>query len=88
VLIHGGNADWGAYALAAAIALMVGDSRVLPSAEVHRRALDACVAAGAVGQFGHQIHVGGTGVDTQLGMLILMKQMVDIALTEHHARPF
>jgi D-glutamate cyclase len=88
VLIHGGNADWGAYALAAAIALLVRDTRVLPSTELHRRALDACVAAGAVGQFGHQIHVGGTGVETQLGFLTLMRQMVDIALAEHHTRPF
>jgi hypothetical protein len=87
-LIHAANSDWGAYALAAAIALLLRDSRLIAPTDLHRRALDACVAAGAVGQFGRQAHVGGTGPETQVAMLNLARQVVDIALAEHHARPF
>src|SRR5439155_15708911 len=88
VLIHAANSDWGAYALAGALALLMRDSRVLAPTDLHLRALDACVAAGGVGQFGHQAHVGGTGPQTQTGMLNLVRQIVDIALAEHHKRPF
>jgi hypothetical protein len=88
VLIHAANADWGSYALAAAIAFLLRDSRLLVPPDLHQRALDACVAAGATGQFGHGAHVGGTGPETQLGFVALMRQLVDLALSERGKRPF
>jgi hypothetical protein len=87
-LLHAGNADWGGYALAAAISFYLGDSRLLIQPDLHQRALDMCVAAGAMGQFGRQAHVGGTGPEVQLGFVRLMRELIELGLAEWGRRPF
>lgn len=87
-LIHAANADWGGYGLAAAIAFYLGDSRLLIQPDLHQRALDMCVAAGAMGQFGRQAHVGGTGPEVQLGFVRLMRELIDLGLAQRGRRPF
>lgn len=87
-LIHAGNADWGGYALAAALAFLLGDSRYLVPRDLHERMLNMCVAAGAVGQFGRQAHVGGTGPEVAFGFVRLMRELIELGLAERRYRPF
>jgi hypothetical protein len=50
--------------------------------------LDMCVAAGAVGQFGRQAHVGGTGPEVAFGFVRLMRELIELGLAERRRRPF
>jgi hypothetical protein len=77
-------ANLGATAMAAAMALLTGRRDVLPAPELELRALEACVAAGAVdGQHNECVaSVDGLAADVYGAVLMLIADAVDRVLGE------
>jgi hypothetical protein len=88
VLIHAGNSDWGAYSVAAAVAFLLEDARLIVDNADLSKALEACVDAGGVGQHGRRVDLAGSGLEAQLAINTLMHEVVDIALRRQPRRPY
>jgi D-glutamate cyclase len=88
VVIHAGNSDWGAYSVAAAASFLLGDVSLMVSKVDLGKALEACVAAGGVGQHGRRVDLAGSGLEAQLAINTLMHEVVDIALRHRPNRPY
>lgn len=88
VLVHAGNSDWGAYSIAAAVSFLLQDPHLIVRNDDLRKALEACVSAGGVGQHGRRVDLAGTGLEAQLAINTLMHEVVDIALRHRPSRPY
>jgi hypothetical protein len=84
-LVVASVSNWGAYGVAAALALILQNPAVLHEPELEARMLDRCVAAGGFdGNFAAQVPcVDGTGRDTQTGLVTMLRQIVANALTSY-----
>jgi hypothetical protein len=89
-LVVAGTSNWGAVAVAAAIAAIRGRPELLHSAEVEHRMLQECVRTGAAdGSLGrHTVSVDGTPATVQLALLELFRQVITIGLQPPRNRPF
>jgi hypothetical protein len=84
-LVVAAISNWGAYGVAAALAIVQRDPSVLHDAELEGRILDRCVAAGGFdGNYTAQVpFVDGTGRDVQVGLVTMLRQIVANALRSH-----
>lgn len=89
-LVVAGTSNWGAGAIAAALAAWVKRPELLHGADVERRMLEECVrTGGADGALGrHTVSVDGTPASVQLALLELMRQVITIGLHPPRNRPF
>jgi hypothetical protein len=73
------TSNWGAHAVAAALAAYVGQPRLLPKPESEARMLRVMVRAGAVdGATRQQVPtVDGTGLALQMALLRMLHALVD-----------
>jgi hypothetical protein len=86
VVIPASTSNWGAYGVAAGLAILAGRPDLLHNPATERRMLEACVAAGAVdGLTSRQIlAVDGTSAEVQAAIVTLLAELVGKALD---ARP-
>lgn len=84
-LVVAAISNWGAYGVAAALAIVLRDPSVLHDAELEGRMLDRCVAAGGFdGSYAAQMPlVDGTNRDVQAGLVTMLQQIVTNALRSH-----
>jgi hypothetical protein len=90
VLVAANVSNWGAYGIAAAMAVMQGRPEILHDAEVERRMLEACVATHAVdGSTGrHILAVDGMPLAMQQAVVTMLNVIVRNALIKGYKRPF
>ena len=83
VVIPASISNWGAYGVAAALAILKRDPGLLHDASTERAMLQACVMAGAVdGISSRQIlAVDGTNADSQVAIVSLLAELVGKALS-------
>jgi hypothetical protein len=81
VLIAATNSNWGAYALAACIALVKGDRSLLPNLDVVR-IIEVCAEAGAIDGISSrpEPRVDGTPAEMNAWILALMQTVVEAVL--------
>lgn len=81
--------NWGAYAISAMLAYMLGRPEVLQDADTERRMLEACVEAGAVDSaFGRPVlAVDGVGLECQQAVVTLLGAIVENALRTPNGGP-
>ena len=82
VLVFASISNWGAYGVAAALAGLLGDLRVLHDTDTERRMLERCVEAGAMDGVEARLVplVDGTSLGVQLGLLAILREMVSLSL--------
>ncbi|HEU5170218.1 MAG TPA: glutamate cyclase domain-containing protein [Gemmatimonadales bacterium] len=85
VLVVAAISNWGAYGVAAALAILRGEPGVLHDAAVERQMLERCVSAGGFdGNYAAQVpFVDGTSADVQAGLVAMLGQIVANALRSH-----
>ncbi len=90
VLVPANCSNWGAYGIAAALAILKGDPTLLHSAEEERRIVTACVDAHAVdGSTGrHILEVDGMPMAVQCALMDMLHGIVRNALIRGYKRPF
>lgn len=78
--------NWGAYGIEAALAYLLGDSKLIHDECDEARMLDAAVRAGAGdGVFTRQVQmVDGQPLRVQQALVTILRQIVDNALTDTH----
>jgi hypothetical protein len=81
-LIVGGCSNWGAYAMAAALAALSGDIELLHDGEMERAMIAACCAAGAVDGFSAAptLEVDGGGWPFHAAFVELLRGIVKLSL--------
>ena len=86
ILVPASVSNWGAYGMAAALAILTGRRDLFHDTDTERAMLRACVAAGGVdGLTSRQIlAVDGTSDEVQTAVVTLLKALIDKALD---ARP-
>jgi hypothetical protein len=84
-LVVAAISNWGAYGVAAALAILQEHPAVLHEPEMERRMLECCVAAGGFdGNYAAQMpFVDGTGEGVQVGVVTMLGQIVTNALRSH-----
>lgn len=89
VLVWAAVSNWGAYGVAACLAHMLGNPRILHDTHTEYRMLDACVNAGALdGAYGTQIlGVDGVRWDGQQALVTMLHAMIENSRIEM-SRPF
>ncbi|MHB9090725.1 MAG: glutamate cyclase domain-containing protein, partial [Chloroflexota bacterium] len=89
VLVSANISNWGAYGVAAMLAVLTGKTDALHDEDTEYRMLDKCVEAGGQdGCYGSQImYVDGTHVRTNQALITMLRQMVANGL-KTLARPF
>lgn len=72
--------NWGAYAIAACLAAMVGNETVFHDGEMELRLIDACVRAGAIDPVGGQARhwVDGTDARTNAALVDMLRSVVTL----------
>jgi hypothetical protein len=90
VLIPANVSNWGAYGVAAAMAVMLERPEILHDAEIERRMLEACVAAqGVDGSTGrHILAVDGMPLAMQQAVVTMLNVIVRNALIKGFKRSF
>ncbi|MGG5819480.1 glutamate cyclase domain-containing protein [Falsiroseomonas sp. HW251] len=90
VLVPANCSNWGAYGIAAALAILRNDPSLLHSAEEERRIVTACVDANAVdGSTGrHILEVDGMPLAVQCALMDMLHGIVRNALIRGYKRPF
>lgn len=90
VLVAANVSNWGAYGVAAALAVLQGRPEILHDAETERRMLEACVATHAVdGSTGrHILAVDGMPLAMQQAVVTMLNVIVRNALIKGYKRPF
>ncbi|MFC7399945.1 glutamate cyclase domain-containing protein [Chelatococcus sp. GCM10030263] len=90
VLVPANASNWGAYGIAAALAILMEQPDLLHSPVDERRMLEACVDQGAVdGSTGrHIVEVDGMTLAAQEGLLSMLGCIVRNALIRGYKRPF
>jgi hypothetical protein len=90
VLVPANCSNWGAYGIAAALAILKADPSLLHTAEEERRIVTACVDANAVdGSTGrHVLEVDGMPMAVQAALMDMMHGIVRNALIRGYKRPF
>lgn len=90
-LIVAGCSNWGAYGIAAALAALHGDVRLLHDAEVERNMIEACCAAGAVDGFSAAptLEVDGGSWQFHSAFITMLRELVtlnlDMRIPERHS---
>ena len=89
VLVVAAISNWGAYGIAAALAIALKNRAVLHDETTEQRMLEACVAAGAVdGVLARPLlSVDGTSAASQRAIVVLLGNLVDNALSSLN-RPY
>jgi hypothetical protein len=89
LLVFCAVSNWGAYGIVAALAALLGDRSILHDAECEKRMLGECVRHGAMdGAYARLAHaVDGVSAVSNIAMLTLLKEIVDLSLTTY-ARGF
>lgn len=90
VLFPANTSNWGAYAIAAALALLSGRQDIAHTPEGERRILEACVAHGAAdGSTGrHMLAVDGMAAEAHYALLTLLQHIVRNGSLTNYRRPF
>jgi hypothetical protein len=90
VLVPANTSNWGAYAVEAALAALVGKPELMHSAETERRMIEACVAAhGVDGSTGrHTLQVDGMPADASCAIVTLLGCIVRNGLVTGFKRAF
>lgn len=90
VLVPANCSNWGAYGIAAALAILRQDPTLLHAAEEERRVVTACVDAdGADGSTGrHILEVDGMPLAVQCALIEMLHGIVRNALIRGYRRPF
>lgn len=90
VLLPANCSNWGAYGIAAALAILRNDPSLLHSAEEERRIVTACVDANAAdGSTGrHILEVDGMPMAVQCAVVDMLNGIVRNALIRGYKRPF
>ncbi len=76
--------NWGAYAVAACLAALLGNESVFHDGDLELRLIDACVRAGAIDPVGGQARhwVDGTDARTNAALVDLLRSVVGLSLRE------
>jgi hypothetical protein len=90
VLVPANCSNWGAYGIAAALAMLRNDASLLHSAEDEARIISACVDANAAdGSTGrHILEVDGMPMAVQCGLIAMLHGIVRNAMIRGYKRPF
>jgi D-glutamate cyclase len=90
VLVPANTSNWGAYAVEAALAALVGKPEIMHSAEVERRMIEACVDANGVdGSTGrHILNVDGMPADASCAIVTMLGCIVRNGLVTGFKRAF
>jgi hypothetical protein len=90
VLLPANTSNWGAYAVEAALAALVGRPELMHTAEIERRMIEACVAAhGADGSTGrHILQVDGMPAEVSCAIVTLLGCIVRNGLVSGFKRAF
>jgi hypothetical protein len=90
VLVPANCSNWGAYGIAAALAILRGDPAMLHTPEDEARIVTACVDANAVdGSTGrHILEVDGMPLAVQCALIAMLHGIVRNALIRGYKRPF
>lgn len=90
VLVPANTSNWGAYAVEAALAALVGKPELMHSAETERRMIEACVTAhGVDGSTGrHTLQVDGMPVDASCAIVTMLGCIVRNGLVSGFKRAF
>ena len=82
VLVFAAVSNWGAYGVAAALAGLLGDLRVLHDTDTERRMLERCVDAGAMDGVEARLVplVDGTSPAVQQSLLTMLREIVALSL--------
>lgn len=90
VLVPANTSNWGAYAVEAALAALLGRPEIMHTAELERRMLEACVATHAVdGSTGrHIMAVDGMPAEVHYGLVTMLGCIVHNGLVHGFKRPF
>jgi hypothetical protein len=90
VLIPANTSNWGAYAVEAALAALVGKPEIMHSAEIERRMIEACVdthaADGSTGR--HILQVDGMPADVSCAVVTMLGCIVRNGLVTGFKRAF
>lgn len=90
VLVPANTSNWGAYAVEAALAALVGRPEIMHSAEIERRMIEACVDANGVdGSTGrHVLNVDGMPADASCAIVTMLGCIVRNGLVTGFKRAF
>ncbi len=90
VLVAANTSNWGAYAIEAALAALLGRPEIMHTPELERRMLEACVAAhGVDGSTGrHIMAVDGMPAEVHYGLVAMLGCIVRNGLVEGFKRAF
>lgn len=90
VLVPANTSNWGAYAVEAALAALVGKPEIMHSAEIERRMIQACVdthaADGSTGR--HILQVDGMPADVSCAVVTMLGCIVSNGLLSGYKRAF
>jgi hypothetical protein len=90
VLLPANTSNWGAYAVEAALAALVGKPELMHSADIERRMIEACVAThGVDGSTGrHTLQVDGMPADVSCAVVTMLGCIVRNGLVSGFKRAF
>jgi hypothetical protein len=90
VLMPANTSNWGAYAIEAALAVILERPEIMHGAEIERRMIEACVATHAVdGSTGrHILAVDGMPMEVSCAVVTMLDCIVRNALIRGYKRPF
>ena len=90
VLVPANTSNWGAYAVEAALAAVVGKPEIMHSAEIERRMIEACVDAhGVDGSTGrHVMNVDGMPAEASCAIVTMLGCIVRNGLISGFKRAF
>jgi hypothetical protein len=90
VLVPANTSNWGAYAVEAALAALVGKPEIMHSAEIERRMIEACVAThGVDGSTGrHIMNVDGMPAEASYAIVAMLGCIVRNGLISGFKRAF
>ena len=90
MLLPANTSNWGAYAVEAALAALVGKPELMHSADIERRMIEACVMThGVDGSTGrHTLQVDGMPADVSCAIVTMLGCIVRNGLVSGFKRAF
>lgn len=88
VAIPATTSNWVAYGISAMLAFLLKQPDILQDADTERRMLEACVEAGAAdgGTYRPTLTVDGTWVETNQGLVTMMRNLIENGLTHEESK--